>query len=80
MPLHALYPLGIEDAGAEDVLCLLDGAPGLLTVRYPRISRTIFFLSMVWDDLFKDSELNEKDIDEIDHRIKRGIAEKLGWR
>jgi len=35
---------------------------------------------MVWDDLFKDSELNEKDIDEIDHRIKRGIAEKLGWR
>jgi len=38
------------------------------------------FLSMVWDDLLKDSELEEKDIDEIDHRIKRGIAEKLGWR
>jgi hypothetical protein len=38
------------------------------------------FLSMVWDDLLKDSELDEKDIDEIDHRIKRGIAEKLGWR
>ncbi len=38
------------------------------------------FLSMVWDDLLKESELEEKDIDEIDHRIKRGIAEKLGWR
>lgn len=37
------------------------------------------FLSMVWDDLLKDSELEENDIDEIDHRIKRGIAEKLGW-
>jgi len=38
------------------------------------------FLSMVWDDLLKDSELDEKDIDEIDHIIKRRIAEKLGWR
>jgi hypothetical protein len=38
------------------------------------------FISMVCDDLLKDSELNEKDIDEIDHKIKRGIAEKLRWR
>ncbi len=38
------------------------------------------FISMICDDLLKDSELNEKDIDEIDHKIKRGIAEKLRWR
>ncbi len=38
------------------------------------------FLSMVWDDLLEDSQLDAKDIDEIDHKIKRGIAEKLRWR
>jgi hypothetical protein len=38
------------------------------------------FISMICDDLLKDSELDEKDIDEIDHKIKRGIAEKLRWR
>ncbi|NLJ21901.1 MAG: hypothetical protein GX426_02155 [Methanothrix soehngenii] len=32
---------------------------------------------MISDDLLKDSELEEKDIDQIDHKIKRGIAEKL---
>lgn len=35
------------------------------------------FISMISDDLLKDSELEEKDIDQIDHKIKRGIAEKL---
>ena len=35
------------------------------------------FISMICDDLLKDSELEEKDIDQIDHKIKRGIAEKL---
>jgi hypothetical protein len=38
------------------------------------------FISMVCDDLLKDSELDEKDIVQIDHKIKRGIAEKLRWR
>ena len=38
------------------------------------------FISMICDDLLKDSELDEKDIDEIDHKIKWGIAEKLRWR
>lgn len=35
------------------------------------------FISMVCDDLLMNSELNEIDIDQIDHKIKRGIAEKL---
>lgn len=38
------------------------------------------FISMVCDELLKNSELEEKDIDQIDHKIKRGIAEKLQWR
>ncbi len=38
------------------------------------------FISMVCDDLLMNSELNEIDIDQIDHKIKRGIAEKLQWR
>jgi hypothetical protein len=38
------------------------------------------FISMVCDNLLKNSELNEIDIDQIDHQIKRGIAEKLQWR
>jgi hypothetical protein len=38
------------------------------------------FISMIYDDLLKKSELNEEDVDEIDHKIKRGIVEKLQWR
>jgi len=38
------------------------------------------FISMICDDLLKESELDERDIDEIDHKTKRGIAEKLRWR
>jgi hypothetical protein len=38
------------------------------------------FISMICDDLLKESELNEEDVDQIDHKIKRGIVEKLRWR
>lgn len=38
------------------------------------------FISMICDDLLKESELDEEDVDEIDHKIKRGIVEKLQWR
>ena len=38
------------------------------------------FISMICDDLLKESELDKRDVDEIDHKIKRGIAEKLRWR
>jgi hypothetical protein len=38
------------------------------------------FISMICDDFLKESELDEIDVDEIDHKIKRGIAEKLRWR
>jgi hypothetical protein len=35
---------------------------------------------MICDDLLKESELNEEDVDGIDHKIKRGIVEKLRCR
>ncbi len=38
------------------------------------------FISMICDDLLEESELDEEDVDEIDHKIKRGIVEKLRWR
>lgn len=37
------------------------------------------FISRTLDDLLKDSNLDERDVDEIDHKIKRGIMEKLKW-
>jgi hypothetical protein len=38
------------------------------------------FLSKIFDDLLKDSELTEADVNEIDHKMKREMMEKLGWR
>jgi len=52
-----------------------------------RIERGIFkeikedmFLSMLFDKLLEGSELTDGDVDEIDHRVKEGIMENLGWR
>lgn len=38
------------------------------------------FLLMTFDDLLKDSELTEDDVSDLDHRMKREMMEKLGWR
>jgi hypothetical protein len=38
------------------------------------------FLSQIFDDLLKDSSLTELDVNEIDHKMKREMMEKLGWR
>jgi hypothetical protein len=38
------------------------------------------FILMLFDDLLKNSELTQEDIDGLDHRMKRDIMEKLGWR
>ncbi len=38
------------------------------------------FLLMMFDKLLEDSDLTEKDIDEIDHKVKRGIMESTGWK
>lgn len=38
------------------------------------------YLSMLFDTLLEESELTEGDVDEVDHRVKKGIMETLGWR
>ena len=38
------------------------------------------YLSMLFDKLLEESELTEEDVDEIDHKVKKGIMENLGWR
>jgi len=38
------------------------------------------FLSRIFNDLLKDSELIESDVNKIDHKMKRDMMEKLGWR
>jgi hypothetical protein len=37
-------------------------------------------ISKIFDDLLKDSELTEVDVNEIDHKVKRQMMEKLGWK
>lgn len=38
------------------------------------------FLLMMFDKLLEESELTEKEVDEIDHRVKREIMESTGWK
>lgn len=38
------------------------------------------YVLMLSDELLKDSELTDEDVNELDHKIKRDIMEKLGWR
>jgi hypothetical protein len=38
------------------------------------------FLLMMFDKLLEESDLTEKDIDDIDHKVKRGIMESTGWK
>jgi hypothetical protein len=37
-------------------------------------------ISKIFDELLEKSELTEEDANEIDHKMKREIMEKLGWR
>jgi len=35
---------------------------------------------MLFDDLLKDSELTDEDVDRIDHAVKKRIMKKLRWK
>jgi hypothetical protein len=35
---------------------------------------------MLFDDLLRDSELTQEDVDDLDHRMKREIMGEAGWR
>jgi len=37
-------------------------------------------ISKIFDELLEKSELTEENVTEIDHKMKREIMEKLGWR
>jgi len=38
------------------------------------------FISKIYDTLLERSDLSEDDVNELDHKMKREIMEKLGWR
>jgi hypothetical protein len=38
------------------------------------------FISKIFDKLLEKSDLSEDDANELDHKMKREIMEKLGWR
>jgi hypothetical protein len=38
------------------------------------------FVSKIFDTLLERSDLSEFDVNELDHKMKREIMEKLGWR
>ncbi len=38
------------------------------------------FISIIFDTLLEKSDLSEDDVNELDHKMKREIMEKLGWR
>ena len=42
------------------------------------IKKDVFF-SMLYDKLLDESELTEKDVNEIGHIVKKDITETLGW-
>jgi len=38
------------------------------------------FLVMLFDDLLKESELTDEDVENLDRKIKESIMERLGWK
>ncbi len=38
------------------------------------------FLSMLFDDLLRESKLTEEDVERLDRKIKEGIMERLKWK
>lgn len=38
------------------------------------------FISRIFDTLLERSDLSEDDVNELDHKMKREMMEKLGWR
>jgi hypothetical protein len=38
------------------------------------------FLSMLFDKILEESKLTQSDVDEIDHKVKKGIMENLEWK
>jgi len=38
------------------------------------------FFSMLFDEFLEGSKLTEEDVNRVDHKVKEGIVERLGWK
>jgi hypothetical protein len=79
--------MSIEVELPQEIELTIRGKRELGALVRKRIERDILieikndiFLSRIFDDLLKNSSLTELDVDEIDHKMKREMMEKLGWR
>jgi hypothetical protein len=79
--------MSIEVELPQEIELTIKAKRELGTLVRKRIERDIvkdikndIFISRIFDDLLKDSELTEADVNEIDHKMKREMMEKLGWR
>lgn len=78
--------MSIEVELPQEIELTIKAKRGLGALVRKRIERDIatdikndLFISKIFDDLLKDSELTEVDVNEIDHKMKKEMMEKLGW-
>lgn len=38
------------------------------------------FFSMLFDEFLEESKLTEEDVNRVDHKVKEGVTERLGWK
>lgn len=79
--------MSIEVELPQEIELTIKAKRELGTLVRKRIERDIakdikndLFISKIFDDLLKDSELTEADVNKIDHKMKKEMMEKLGWR
>lgn len=79
--------MSIEVELPQEIELTIKAKSELGTLVRKRIERDIvkdikndIFISGIFNDLLKDSEMTEADVNEIDHKMKREMMEKLGWR
>jgi hypothetical protein len=79
--------MSIEVELPQEIELTIKAKRELGTLIRKRIERDIvkdikndIFISGIFNDLLKDSEMTEADVNEIDHKMKREMMEKLGWR
>jgi len=79
--------MSIEVELPQEIELTIKAKRELGTLIRKRIERDIvkdikndIFISGIFNDLLKDSEMTEADVNEIDQKMKREMMEKLGWR
>ncbi len=79
--------MSIEVELPQEIELTIKAKRELGTLVRKRIERDIvndikndIFISKIFDDLLKESELTEADVNEIDHKMKKEMMVKVGWR